>query len=115
MNRKSSFLFLFAGLAVSVGVLGAFAESLDEKPSVELITQGKELFTHKEKLGVKYACILCHQGEKAIKRSEVMKLGGRLPDVINKYLVEKAKGKALARDSQEMKALAAYIKYSHSV
>ena len=80
----------------------------------ELIAQGKQLFNHKEGLKVKFACILCHQKEKAIKKSSIEKLGDKLPVVINKHLTEKSKGNALPADSQEMKALMAYIRYEHS-
>lgn len=90
--------------------------AIEEQPSAELLKLGKELFTTKEHLGVKYACILCHQKEKAIKKSDVEKLGDKLPDVINLHLLEKAKGtQPLTKDSQEMKALEAYIRYEHSI
>ena len=49
-----------------------------------------------------------------IRISEVQKAGDQLPLVINKYLTGKAKGTALAPDSQEMKALVAYIRHEHS-
>ncbi len=103
------------GLVLSAS-FGLFlqAEAPAEKPSAELIAQGRELFNHKEGLKVKFACILCHQQEKAVKKSSAEKLGDKLPVVINKYITGKSKGKALAADSQEMKALAAYILYEHS-
>ena len=115
MNQKEivGFVFLSFVLAVAVNLFAANS-SPQEKPSPELLAQGRELFNTKERLGVKFACILCHQKEKTIKKSEVQKAGDNLPDVINKYLVEKAKGKALDKDSEEMKALAAYIAYEHS-
>ena len=85
-----------------------------DKPSPELIAQGRELFNHKEGLKVKFACILCHQQEKAIKKSSLEKIGGKLPVIINKHITEKSKGNAIPADSQEMKALMAYIRYEHS-
>ena len=94
----------------------AAANGSEEKPSPELIARGEELFMKKEGLGVKYACIMCHKQEKAIQRSKVELAGEKLPDVINKYLLEKAKGtKPLPKDSDDMKALAAFIKYKHSI
>ncbi len=86
-----------------------------EDPSAELIQEGKKLFTTKELLGAKYPCILCHKGQKAIKKSKIAGLGDKLSDVINKYLVQKAKGKPLAKDSRQMQALVAYIVHEHSV
>ena len=104
-------LFLF-GFQIYLGT--SCAE--ETKPSPELIARGEELFTKKEPLGVKYACIICHKQEKAIQRSKVDLAGDKLPDVINKYLIEKAKGtKPLPKESDEMKALAAFIKYIHSI
>ena len=85
-----------------------------EKPSAELITQGRELFNRKEGLNIKFACILCHQQEKVIKKSSLDKLGDKLPLIINKHITEKSKGRAIPADSQEMKALMAYIRYEHS-
>ena len=85
-----------------------------DKPSAELIAQGRELFNHKEGLKVKFACILCHQQEKAIKKSSIEKIGDKLPVIINQHITEKSKGSAIPGDSQEMKALMAYIRYEHS-
>ncbi len=82
--------------------------------SPELIAQGRELFNRKEGLKVKFTCIMCHKQEKAIKKTDVQKAGDKLPAVINKYITDKAKGPTLAADSQEMKALMAYIRYEHS-
>ncbi len=118
MMKLKIFLFFSAfclTLVLWLGLVSKNAESApDGKPSPELIAKGRELFYAKEGLGTKYACILCHQKEKAIKRSKVIKAGDRLPDLINKSLVDKAKGKALDKNSEEMKALAAYITYEHS-
>ena len=100
-------VFFIVGFAVLCG-------AVDDKPSPELIAKGKELFTVKTGLGTKLACILCHQGDKAIPRAKVEQLGDALPDEINKYIVEKAKGTALPKDSEQMKALAAYILHEHS-
>ncbi len=111
---KKSISFLFASFVVFL-FLGTVSYAEDAKPSPELIARGEELFTKKEGLGVKYACILCHKGPKAIERSKVDLAGDNLPDVINKYMVEKAKGKAFPKDSEEIKALAAFIKYKHSI
>lgn len=80
----------------------------------ELIAQGKALFNSKDGLHTKYACILCHQQQKAVKKSELAKIGDKLPLIINQYITTKAKGKAIAADSAEMKALMAYIRYEHS-
>jgi cytochrome c len=88
----------------------------EEEPSPELIAKGEELFMNKEPLGTKFACILCHKGKKAIEKVKVLKLGDKLPDTINGQLMKQAKGKApLPKDGEEMKALAAYIKYKHSI
>ena len=87
-----------------------------EEPSPELIARGEELFTQKGgPLGNKFACILCHKGEKAIKKVKVMKLGDKLPEAINGQLVKQAKGKSLPLDSEEIKALAVYIRHKHSI
>src|SRR5689334_20457516 len=93
---------------------GVWANAAGEAPSADVIARGRELFNKKEGLNTKFACILCHQKDKAIKKVDVEKAGDKLPAVINKYLVEKAKGKALAPDSPDMQALAAYIRYEHS-
>jgi cytochrome c553 len=85
-----------------------------ETPSPELIAQGRDLFNKKEGLGAKFACILCHKADKAIKHSDVEKAGDGLPAVINKYLTQKSKGPALAADSEKMKALMAYIRHEHA-
>ena len=114
--RLLTFLCFLIGTGMGVAVLTASEKAApEEKPPPELISLGRELFNHKERLGIKYACILCHQKDKAIKRSAVVKLGDRLPDVINLHIKEKAKGKSIPNDSQEMKALAAYIRHEHSV
>ncbi len=98
-------------LAITLFAAPLFAEG---EASPELIAKGRDLFNNKEGLKVKFACILCHKGDKAIKKSDVDKVGEKLPSVINKYLTTKSKGAALAADSEEMKALAAYIKNEHS-
>lgn len=85
-----------------------------EKPSAELLQKGKELF-NKKLPGAKVACISCHRGAKVIKKSEISKLSAdQLPDVINKYVVKKSKGKPIAKDSDDMKALAAFIVHEHA-
>ncbi len=108
--RHLIFLFLILPAFFLLGSLSL----AEEKPSPELIAYGEELFTTK-KLGAKFECMLCHKGEKAISHSKVVSLGDKLPDVINDHIVKKSKGKAIAKDSQEMKALAAYITHKHSV
>ncbi|OGW69317.1 MAG: hypothetical protein A2036_01575 [Omnitrophica bacterium GWA2_50_21] len=105
---------IFALLAV-VCAVSFSGVALAEAPSADLIKQGEQLFNAKEGLGVKFACIMCHKGQKAIKKSEVEKLGATLPDVINEYIVKKSKGTAIAKDSDQMKALVAYITNEHSV
>lgn len=111
---KKPTLFIFLSFLVFSFLAGAsYAE--EGKPSPELIARGEELFLKKEPLGVKYACMLCHKGPKAIERSKIDLAGDNLPDVINKYMVEKAKGKSIPKDSEEMKALVAFIKYKHSI
>lgn len=105
---------LFTLLAVVCGVVWS-GVVLAEPPSADLIKQGEQLFNAKEGLGVKFACIMCHKGQKAVKKSEVEKLGATLPDVINEYIVKKAKGIAIAKDSDQMKALVAYIANEHSI
>jgi cytochrome c len=79
-----------------------------------LVAKGRELFNAKEGLGVKFACIMCHKDAKAVKKAKVDEFGEQLPDVINKYIVTKAKGTEIAKDSPEMQALVAYIKFEHS-
>ena len=113
---KKAMHVVFQSFFVSVFILGfsVFCRAAEDKPSPELIAKGKALFTNKEGLGTKIACILCHQGDKAIPRAKVQQLGDALPDEINKYLVEKAKGTALPKDSEQMKALEAYILNEHS-
>ena len=112
--KISRFFFVLPLLGFQIYCPANYAE--ESKPSAELIARGEELFTKKEPLGVKYACIMCHKQEKAIQRSKVDLAGDKLPDVINKYLIEKAKGtKPLPKDSDEIKALVAFIKYKHSV
>lgn len=109
------------GILVFAGVLFTFsfthaASPQDDDASQALIAKGRELFNAKEGLGVKFACILCHKNDKAIKRVEIEKLGSGLPDMINQQIVKKAKGTVqLAKDSEEMKALVAYIKNEHSI
>jgi cytochrome c len=83
--------------------------------SADSIALGKKLFNEKGTCGNKYACIMCHKEDKAIKKSELAKLGDTLPDVINKYQVEKAKGQTIPPNSPEMKALIDYINNEHSV
>ena len=91
------------------------AESIPAgKPSPELIAEGRELFNSNKGLGVKYACILCHKQDKAIKKSSLEKLGDKLPVIINKHITEKAKGPAIPADGEQMQALMAYIRYEHS-
>lgn len=119
MNRKvyKTCIFFSASFLMAslwFGLSSLHSESSGQKPQEELIARGKELFNAKEGLGVKFACILCHQKEKVIKKSEVLKAGEALPNVINKYMVEKAKGKAIDVNSEDMKALVAYITYEHS-
>lgn len=103
-------LFLAAMLT---GLSGASAEAPADKAPAELIAKGRDLFNNKEGLQVKYACILCHKQNKAVKASAVQKAGDKFPSVINKYIVKKSKGKPLAEDSEEMKALMAYIRHEH--
>jgi cytochrome c len=109
--KTKAYLF-FVLVAVTVG---GWLLSAEEEPSEELLKKGETLFTTKEALGVKYQCILCHKGEKAIARAEVLKLGDRLPDTINGQIIKQAKGKPIPKESEEMKALAAYILHKHSV
>ena len=114
--NKLKFVGLIAIIFSFIG-LNAFLQAANDIPSdvtPELMAQGKELFNQKAGLKVKFACILCHKQEKAIKKSDLQKAGDKLPVVINKYITEKAKGPALAPDSDEMKALMAYIRYEHS-
>jgi mono/diheme cytochrome c family protein len=80
----------------------------DEDPA--LAVRGKELFEKKEALHAKFSCVTCHRGSKAISAADAAGFGDGLPDVINKYLVQKSKGPALAKDSEEMKALTAYLR-----
>ena len=108
---KKAMHVVIQSLFVSVVIFGfsILCKAADDDPSPELIAKGKELFTNKAGLDTKIACILCHQGDKAIPRAKVQALGGALPDTINKFIVEKAKGTAIPKDSEQMKALEAYI------
>ena len=117
MKRSGWKLALLAVTGVTlVFLVSRTSNALDTRPTPELLKQGKGLFYQtKDKLGAKFNCILCHQKEKAIKHVEAVKLGDKLPDVINAHLVEKSKGKPLAKDSQEMKALTVYILNEHSI
>lgn len=107
-----SFKLILTSFILTAAVLAPLAYAADA--SSELIAQGRDLFNKKEGLGSKFACILCHKADKAIKLSDVNKAGEGLPAVINKYLTQKSKGPALAADSEKMKALIAYIKYEHA-
>ena len=98
-------LFIFC-----ISVIGIAFAAEDEA----LVAKGKELFENKEGLGTKIACILCHQGSKALDPVKINALGDTLPDTINKYIVEKAKGAAIVNDSEEMKALEAYLRSGQS-
>lgn len=117
MKKRIAAFFSFALLTWAAVILLSFAGRAHsgEPSSPELLQLGEELFNTKEKLGVKFACILCHKQEKAIKKSDVAKLGDRLPDAINDHIVKKSKGKPLPKDSENMKALVAYIRHRHSV
>ena len=102
-SLMKNMLFALTGLFVFCFTMGVgFADEA-------LVAKGKELFNHKEGLNVKIACILCHKDSKALDPAKMKALGAGLPDVINKYVVEKSKGQALANDSEEMKALIAYL------
>ena len=103
MKRDRLFALIILGVLFLCLVNTSFADIQALK------ARGKELFTTKEALNTKLACVLCHQGSKALDPVKVKALGDTLPDVINKYVVEKAKGTALAKDSEEMKALVAYL------
>ena len=105
---KRVLLALFLSITSASGLWAA------EAVSPELVAKGRDLFNKKEGLKVKFACILCHQKDKAIKQSELAKAGDKLPAVINKYLTTKSKGVPLAEDSEEMKALMAYIRTEHA-
>jgi len=116
--KKNRILYLIVICAVGfLSGMGrpSFAQEPAARPEDSVIAQGRELFNSKEGLGVKYACISCHKGDKVIKKSMVAKLGDKLPSSINKYITGKAKGeKALEADSAEMEALMAYIRYEHA-
>lgn len=104
--RTGRWVGILSLLFFCIGLTGIAFSAEDEA----LVAKGKELFNSKEGLGVKVACILCHKGDKAVPSEKVQQLGDVLPDTINKYVVEKAKGTALAKDSAEMKALEAYLR-----
>ena len=114
MKNFKHLVFFFILLTGLVSGFLIAAETAADTASPELIAQGRDLFNKKEGLKVKFACILCHKDDKAVKASHVAKAGDKLPVVINKYLTKKSKGKALAEDSPEMQALIAYIKYEHA-
>ncbi len=114
MKWKMIKVGIFFSAVVLASALAAFSQTPAETPSPELIAKGRDLFNKKEGLAVKFACILCHKKDKAVKKSEIEKAGDKLPAVINKYITTKAKGKALAPDCPEMQALIAYITYEHA-
>lgn len=96
-------------LMMVLGVLSLCCAQISFAEDEALKARGKELFTAKEGLNTKIACAMCHQGSKALDPAKVKALGDAIPDTINKYIVEKGKGTALPKDSEDMKALAAYI------
>lgn len=104
---------VLVGFFIWGSLQSASGQALPADVTPELIAKGKVLFETKDGLGTKYACILCHKADKAVKKSAVIKAGDKLPVVINKYITTKSKGKAIAADSEEMKALEAYIRYEH--
>ena len=102
----------FSRFVSSIMVFGALSLCLAQVSFADdeaLKARGKELFTTKEALGTKLACVLCHQGSKALDPAKVKALGDALPDTINKYIAEKAKGTTLPKDSEDMKALETYL------
>ncbi len=116
--KRFGILMVFGMLALGAAGALAYAEPAGTaaKPSEEELKLGRELFNQKQPLEVKFACILCHQKEKAIKHDKAVQLGDKLPEVINLHITEKAKGsKRLDKESKEMKALIAYILNEHSV
>lgn len=116
MKTKSHTLFFASVLSLSFFLVPApvvKAQDPAAAPPQALIDKGRELFTSKDALGGKFACILCHKNDKAVKKSTIQKLGDKLPLAINKNLTERAKGKKLAEDSEEMQALVAYMRHEH--
>lgn len=115
MKKVRMFLFTFA-FALSALIAANFTPStVQAADNAALIAKGKELFHSKKGLNVKFECIMCHkQPGKEVKKSHVLKAGDKLPSVINKYITQKSKGKAIAADSEEMKALIAYIQEVHA-
>ncbi|MBI4550179.1 MAG: hypothetical protein HY714_04565 [Candidatus Omnitrophica bacterium] len=113
MQKFNRFFFMIFNVGLVVFALST-GLSFGEDPNPELVAKGRELFNAKEGLGVKFACIMCHKGAKAVKKAKVEALGDQLPSVINKYIVTKGKGKEIAPGSPEMQALIAYIKLEHS-
>ena len=112
--KMAGLITVFLSLLGVSALLHAANQIVPPDVTPELISKGRELFNHKEGLKVKFACILCHQQEKAIKKVNVEKLGDKLPVIINKHIIEKSKGQAVPADSPDMKALMAYIRYEHS-
>ncbi len=112
-----SFLFALALLTLFILPLRSVPSGAQEAPAADpaLLDRGRALFNAKEGLGTKFACILCHKQEKAIKRSVVEKLNDAdLAKVINQQLLKKAKGpKPIAADGPDMQALIAYIRQEH--
>ena len=119
MKRVWIFITLVFFALGSWGMINKRAAAQSEagaKATEEELKLGRDLFNKKEGLGVKFACILCHQKDKAIKKDKVIQLGDKLPDVINMHILEKSKGtKPLDKNSKEMKALVAYIVHEHSI
>ncbi len=111
---KKNILSVIAFILFTAAVSSPLSYAADA-PSADLVAKGKDLFTSKKGLAVKFECILCHkQPGKEIKKAHIAKLGDKFPSTINKYITTKSKGKAIAENSEEMKALMAYIQQEHA-
>ncbi|MGC2063444.1 MAG: cytochrome c peroxidase [Thermodesulfovibrionales bacterium] len=96
---------LIVGLASAV----AFAGALEDK--------GKALFNDAKFAGGSKACSSCHKDGKGLENAadkKEFKLGGKtqksIEEAINVCIVGMNKGKAIDVKSEDMKALAAYVK-----
>ena len=115
--KKKTVSILFISIIIINLCAAVFATTLlyaGETAPADLIAKGKELFTNKKALGVKFDCLMCHKPGKEIKKSHISKLGDKFPAIINKYITTKSKGKAIDPNSAEMKALIAYIEQVHA-
>lgn len=93
------------GLIICGGMIWCSSPGAAELPSVEM---GKQLFSS-EKLGTSgKSCATCHQDVSKLK-GVAASAEDELAETINQCIAGPLKGKKLAPDSAEMKALVLYL------